>query len=201
MTGHEVPSIAQFIREASIPEEEIMTATATKNRRRGSRKATQTGRKNTKAPVEKAERVPASRKLDLNLALKLRDKKVPIYEIAEKLGTTRGNTAYILLRHDYQNDPKLAKQRITGTPAAVAKKIVALREKGESWIEIGARADKEYAEVRKIYEDTTGKSGAGSAPGKTGGRPVNGSKPKTKKAPAKKAPAKTRNRRRAQRTK
>ena len=137
-----------------------------------------------KASAEKTERVPATRKLDLDKALKLRKQGKPLHEIADTLGAFRGTVSFIMRRHDIQTDPSNANLRISGTDAAVAKKIVAGRRKGESWVELASRADIEEPEAKKIYQDATGEDASGPAPGKTAGRPTNGtSKPK---APAKK---------------
>jgi hypothetical protein len=146
-----------------------------------------TTRKSTpKAAKEKTPRVPATRQLDLAKALKLRKQGKPVHEIADELGCYRGTASFIMRRHDIQNDAKLANLRISGTPAAVAKKIVAGRNKGLSWVELASRADMEEQEAKRIFENATGSPAPGPAPGKTGGRPVGGG------TPAKKTPAKRR---------
>lgn len=164
-------------------------------------------RKPTAKPVaSNGERTPATRKLDLQFALKERKKGTPLHEIADEMGAFRGTVGFILRRHDVQTDPKFAKLRIKGTPAQVAAKVIKAREvEGVSWVEIASRVDCEYAEAQRLYAEASGKETRGTTvPGK-GGRPVGGSKPKpaTRKAPAAKAPArlatKVRNKRRVAR--
>lgn len=139
------------------------TKTATKTTTK--KKATSTAKPAAKATS--ADRIPASRKLDVSKALKMRDKGAKIGEIADAIGTTPGTAQFIMLRATMPDS-----ERFKGSESQKRKAVVKARQRGESWVTIASRYDGEYAEVRKIYEEETGESVRGNrVPGKGGRLP------------------------------
>lgn len=130
---------------------------------------------------------------DLKLAnriKKMRDNDQSWREIADELEIGTGKAMLLNLYARVDED-----DRITGTDAAIAKKVVKARNDGYSWGALQARTGLGEQRLRKMYEEETGESTRGNRIGK-GGRypgdvkPDDEDTPKSRKAAGKKAPAK-----------
>lgn len=133
----------------------------------------------------KANKRQAAAKRDAELTTKvveMRQKDKKWSEIGKALSITPGKAQFLAMVAAVK-----PKDRIKGTDAEVAKSIVAARDKDkQSWGQIAARAGIAEGRVKKIYEETSGKSASGSNVASLRAS-SNGSTKATKKGSAKKA--------------
>lgn len=150
-----------------------------------------------KAAAKKAVAAPAAESngggrqisIDMKLAnriAKMRDAGTSFTDIAAELEMTPGK-AQLLNMFARVEDA----DRITGTPAQIAKKVVKERDAGYSWGALCARTGIGEARLRTMYEEETGNSTKGNRIGKGGRYPgdVNPNENGRAAAPAKKVVA------------
>jgi hypothetical protein len=84
---------------------------------------------------------------------KLQAQGLTVAGIARELGVTVGQVADAVYEAEVNNDPDL---EVNGTPKAMGKQIIALRENGVRWERIRIYADRPIPELKELMKDAGG---------------------------------------------